>query len=516
MARVTLCILLVPRFSLAFRAVRVEALFIVAALALVHCTRSPAPESSAAGDPGTPTDQQPPVELTDDCAIGSPLSSACVCGGSVYSMGFCCEEGYSFSECSRKALYVRPGGGGAQDGSDWSNALSGLPSTLERGTMYWLGAGSYGSYTFDDGASGQKGVTLRKATAEEHGTDTGWSAAYGSGQAVFGPLRFNASRYTLDGGEPNGIRTVGQMGTAATVHTAGDYVVLRHVEIDGGLQKSNGTQSAGGCNGSNVRSDYVVFDRCEIHNIADDGLELHSADHIKVLYSKIHNLHACGTDASCSGPCYNGHSDGLELRDISDIELIGNMVYDVRSTAAIFMDNWSGSKVYDLVVYNNVFYTPHNGFAVYLNALQGARIHHNVIWGRTQGDRYGGLSMGKSVTDLEMYNNIILNINYSHVGSSHDPSEHDLDYNLFGMINAGEYQANTNDLVADPRFASIPMSDDEADHKGSNLTLEDFVPSATEAIDSGTTADSVPAYDIMGEERPNGIAPDRGVFEVNP
>ena len=493
-----------------------EALSIVAALALVHCTRSPGPESSAAGDPGTPTDQQPPVELTDDCAIGSSLRGVCVCGGSVYSTGFCCEEGYSFSECSTKALYVRPGGGGTQDGSDWANALSGLPSTLERGTTYWLGAGSYGSYTFDDGASGQKGVTLRKATAEEHGTDTGWSAAYGSGQAVFGPLRFTASRYTLDGGEPNGIRTVGQMGTAATVHTAGDYVVLRHVEIDGGLQKSNGTQTAGGCNGSNVRSDYVVFDRCEIHNIADDGLEIHSADHIKVLYSKIHNLHACGTDAPCSGPCYNGHSDGLELSDISDIELIGNMVYDVRSTAAIFMDNWSGSKVYDLVVYNNVFYTPGSSFAVYLNALQGARIHHNVIWGRTQGDRYGGLAMGRSVTDLEMYNNIILNINYNHMGSSQDPSEHDLDYNLFGMINTGEYQANANDLVADPRFAGIPMSDDEADHKGSNLTLEDFVPSAAEAIDTGTTAGSVPAYDIMGQERPTGVAPDRGVFEVNP
>ena len=68
----------------------------------------------------------------------------------------------------------------------------------------------------------------------------------------------------------------------------------------------------------------------------------------------------------CSGPCYNGHSDGLELSDVSDIELVGNMVYDVRSTAALFMDNWSGSKIYDLVAYNNVFYTPDTGFAVYL------------------------------------------------------------------------------------------------------------------------------------------------------
>ena len=73
---------------------------------------------------------------------------------------------------------------------------------------------------------------------------------------MFGPLHFSASRYTLDGGEPNGIRPVGHMGTKATVQAAGSYLVLRHIEIDGGLQKSNGAQTAGSCNGSNVQSDY--------------------------------------------------------------------------------------------------------------------------------------------------------------------------------------------------------------------------------------------------------------------
>jgi hypothetical protein len=192
------------------------------------------------------------------------------------------------------------------------------------------------------------------------------------------------------------------------------------------------------------------------------------------------------------------------------------MVYDVRSTAALIMGNFTGSDNYDLVAYNNVFYTPDAGFAVYLQDLHRAKVHNNIIWGKTQGDRYGGLSMGSSITDLEMYNNIILNINYSHMGASHDPTHHDLDYNLFGMINSGEYQANTNDLVADPRFVGIPMSSNAGDHKGSNLTLEDFVPAASEAIDTGTVSGSVPAYDIVGEERPQGEATDRGVFEATP
>ena len=233
-----------------------------------------------------------------------------------------------------------------------------------------------------------------------------------------------------------------------------------------------------------------------------------------MLHSRIHALRACGTDAPCEGPCYNGHSDGFELNDITDIELIGNMVYDVQSTAALFIR--AGAGVRDLVAYNNVFYTPDTGLTVYLRELHGAKFHNNVIWGKTQGSRYGGLSIGQGVTDLEMYNNIILNINYSHMGASQNRTEHDLDYNLFGMIDSGQYQANTNDVVADPQFVGVPQSSNAADHKRSGLKLEDFMPRAPEAIDTGTSLGAVPAYDIVGNERPQGRAFDRGVFEAAP
>ena len=477
------------------------------------CGRCAGSEETAESRDQTPALHGPAASLQDACDLNSDLSGPCFCEGSVYRSGFCCKEGYSFSRCQTRALYVLPAGSGAKNGSDWANALDGLPPALERDTLYWLGAGNYGSHVFADRASGQAGITVRKATARAHGTSSGWKPAYADGQAAFGPLHFTSSRYNIDGGEPNGIKTLGRMGTSATVRASGSHLVFRHVEIDGGLQSRNDTQVAGGCNGSDVRGDYVVFDRCEVHNIADDGIGIHGSNHIKILHSKVHGLHGCGTDARCSGPCYNGHSDGLELSDVSDIELIGNIVYDVRSTAALFMDNWSGSQVRGLVAYNNVFYAPDSGFSVYLHHLRGAKLHNNVIWGRKQGTRYGGLAMGPGVTHLTMHNNIILNINYSHTGGSHDPDHHDLDYNLFGMIDASEYQANTNDLVADPRFANIPMSSSRADHKRSDLKVEDFVPKAREAIDTGTSRGSVPAYDIRGVERPSGAATDRGAFE---
>lgn len=451
----------------------------------------------------------------DECPKSSPLRSPCLCDRAVYRSGFCCEEGFSFSQCTTKERYVRPRGGGAKDGLDWANALSGLPAVLERDTLYWVSAGNYPGYTFDDRTIRQLGITVRKATPDEHGGDVGWNPDYARGQAVFGPLRFKGDGYTIDGGEPNGIKTVGQMGTRATVQVDGSHIVLRRIEIDGGLLKTDNRQIAGGCNGSNVEGNHIAFDRCEIHNVADDGMGIY-ADHVKVVYSKIHDLHGCGTDSHCSGPCYNGHSDGIELNGASHVELVGNMIYDVRSTAAIFMGSRGGHGVSDLVAYNNVFYTPATGLTVYLQGLKGAKVHNNIIWGRTQGNRYGGLAIGKGVTGLEMLNNIILNINYSHLGASHDPKQHRLDYNLFGMINSGEYTANSHDLVVDPKFPGIPMSSHAGDHRGSDVQLEDFRTTVRQVVDRGTIPPGIPARDVIGQERPRGEAWDRGPFESSP
>jgi hypothetical protein len=98
----------------------------------------------------------------DSCTTNVAIGASCICGGAVHETGFCCEEGFSFSACSTRARYVLAGGGGAQDGSDWANAFGGLPGSLERDMVYWVGAGSYGGYTFDDSPNGQAGTPLRR------------------------------------------------------------------------------------------------------------------------------------------------------------------------------------------------------------------------------------------------------------------------------------------------------------------------------------------------------------------
>jgi hypothetical protein len=413
-----------------------------------------------------------------------------------------------------KAMYVRAEGAGATDGSSWLNAMGGLPATLERGAVYWVAAGEYGNYTFDDPLRDDSAITVRKATATEHGNAEGWNPEYAVGQAVFGSLRFETGHYTLDGGELNGLRVVGQMGSEAAIQIDGRHIRLRHLEVDGGFRKGEGKQTAGTCNGVNINADHVLLDHCDIHNIADDGVGIY-ANHVKLLHSDIHDLDGCGTDGDC-GPCYNGHSDGIELSGAADVELIGNLIYDVRSNAALFMDDWSGSAVRDLLVFNNVFYTPDSGFAVYLQKLSGAKVHNNVIWGKTQGNRYGGLSMGQGIEGLQMFNNIILNINYSHMNGSFVSEKHALDFNLFGMINTDEYSPNPHDSIGNPRFSGIPMSSDPRDHKRVGVRRDDFRPRASQAIDTGTAAVGVPPRDLNGTARPQGGAWDRGPFESLP
>ena len=55
-----------------------------------------------------------------------------------------------------------------------------------------------------------------------------------------------------------------------------------------------------------------------------------------------------------------------------------------------------------------------------------------------------------------------------------------------------------------------------AQRKGSDLVLDDFVPRADAAIDLRNTPSGLPAYDIVGEERPKGTPWDRSSFESSP
>jgi len=94
--------------------------------------------------------------------------------------------------------YIRDGASG--DGATWSSAWDSLPSTLTRGDTYYIADGSYPGYSFDDSESGSTFITIKKATASDHGTETGWKSSYGDGAAVFtSGLSWSTGYYVIDG-----------------------------------------------------------------------------------------------------------------------------------------------------------------------------------------------------------------------------------------------------------------------------------------------------------------------------
>lgn len=104
----------------------------------------------------------------------------------------------SISQAANK--YVRPGAPGSNNGTDWTNAYTSLPAALVRGDTYYVASGSYPAYTFDDPQSGTLTITVKKATAADHGMDTGWQGAFGTGQAIFNSvIEFQTGYYVLDG-----------------------------------------------------------------------------------------------------------------------------------------------------------------------------------------------------------------------------------------------------------------------------------------------------------------------------
>jgi hypothetical protein len=117
---------------------------------------------------------------------------------------------------------VTPSGAGSKNGSSWSNAYAGLPSSLVRGAIYYLGDGNYGNHlNLTTAASGSLTIELRKAQSYDFGSGgnctssigAGWSTStMGSGQAYWastgsGQIVNISGGYWIINGNGNGAAT---------------------------------------------------------------------------------------------------------------------------------------------------------------------------------------------------------------------------------------------------------------------------------------------------------------------
>ena len=187
---------------------------------------------------------------------------------------------------AQSTYYVRAGATGSNDGSNWTNAYTALPPTLQRGATYYIADGAYRCYTFNDAESGTTRITIKKATAADHGTSTGWLDTYGDGQAIITQTidrcwNVQTGYWTIDGNGPVGtygfkfVATVGDpipppgnrilslgVGIAAVLNN----ITVRSVEFDGADIKfvdAIGLNQLSGLYMSNIK----------VRNIEDDAVE---------------------------------------------------------------------------------------------------------------------------------------------------------------------------------------------------------------------------------------------------
>jgi Right handed beta helix region len=470
-----------------------------------HASTGPSTGGDPSGDPSADPSGDP--SAPEGSADGPPADAS---GPGDDTSGS--ESGEQPTVCEGDCHFVRAGASGS--GGDWDDALPELPETLERGHVYFVASGSYPGYAFDDDAMGTATIRVLRASASDHGTDDGWDPSYADGLAELGPLVFSAPLVELDG--RGATRVVGTFESTVVDIGASD-VTVRGCDIDGNFQEDGGQQTDGACTGMSIVGDGVVVSGNVIHDAADDGVAISGSTGVSFAGNTIHALHGCGTDGGC-GPCYNGHSDGLELYDLADSEIVGNLVYDVASTSTLFFGNWAdelgmGASEYceNILIANNLLYAPDTGFVAYIEDARGVQIVSNVMWGLHQG-AYGGLSIGMNVEGLEIYDNAILSINYEHIGGSYDAAEHHGDYNLFG-VSLGQWVDGEHDIVAiDPGFTAVPGADDDPIDVP---TPADFVPAGgSPLVDAGWGGDDavmIPSEDFFGTARDD--TPNIGAIE---
>lgn len=261
--------------------------------------------------------------------------------------------------------YVRPGATGSGNGSDWTNAYPSLPATLVRGDVYYLADGSYGSHVFKDANSGSMTITIKKATVADHGTATGWSDAYGDGQAVFSNWQIYTDYYVFDGQRRNSdwwLGTTSQYGikVAGTrpvrldngAGTGGDFLTFRYIDVQGGGRDTGaGDDVIYGLTGNSN----ITFQYCALHD-SDRTIFLMRGNWQNLTVDRSYLARNTSTPAT--------HGEMLSMTSSTNVTWSNNVMEDIEGTAFIAglnggtASNW---RIFGNVAFHSAAYAANTG-----------------------------------------------------------------------------------------------------------------------------------------------------------
>jgi hypothetical protein len=330
---------------------------------------------------------------------------------------------------------VRAGATGANNGSDWNNAYSSLPATLQRGATYFIADGTYGGYTFDDVESGAAVITIKKATANFHGTETGWSSAYGDGQAVFnGDFRMQRDYYVIDGQTRNesqwnddasyGFRIKSIYAQNSNFPPGGDNITVQFASLGGNYSETyySGMSEAVYCGGfAGAFHDWRIS-RCFMHNSTHTIVQFAGVRDMTVEYCFI-------------GPGWGKEAIRGQI-NCYNVVIRHNIFYNASqkdpedSTSGITAEIalWDGSNFNNNEIYGNSFYNSksagRNGVVVVGGngtswagpGASGTKVYNNTFAGVAERSVFGEIILNGSSNEAK--NNLFYNCGGNRVSAS--------------------------------------------------------------------------------------------------
>jgi hypothetical protein len=299
--------------------------------------------------------------------------------------------------------FVRPGATGRNDGSDWTNAYTALPSTLSRGDSYYLASGNYGSYTFATPNSGSALITIKKAVDSDRGTDVGWSSAYGSGQAVFRSWQVHTDYYVFDGQRRNtnwregatseyGIKVAGTgpLRLDNGNGTGGDSLTFRYIDfVGGGRDTGAGDDVVYGLTGNSN----LTFQFCALHD-SDRTIFLTRNNWTNLVVDQSYMARNTSSPAS--------HGELMSVYSSTNMTFSNNVIEDIEGTAiwaGIGDGGSNGWKIYGNVISHSAAYAANTGRTAAHNlGISGVIFVANDASNNNRGD------------NIQFYNNTMVNI----------------------------------------------------------------------------------------------------------
>gem|GEM_PF-603943 len=263
--------------------------------------------------------------------------------------------------------YVLQGASGT--GTSWNNAYGTIPSTLQRGAVYFLADGSYGSYTFNTAVSGTQLITIKKAISTDHGTDIGWQSSYGDQQAIFNYWRFDTAYWMVDGvtgGGPGswesgfGFRVINDQPNIYDYHIRfqtnnADNIIIRHTDV------GPATIDSPGCDSlvyTVSTPDSITFQYSYFHDAGDVGLTIAGGTHYNWLieYSRFERLGTPGpTPTTCNAAGGDNHGAGVELYDFDGLTIRYSSFSDSAATG--WIGYYGSGGLMNWFIYGNIFYS---------------------------------------------------------------------------------------------------------------------------------------------------------------